>query len=149
VLFYSQSFAGLTIYEWEQTLEGVDIFIAPPEGVRAKMIDCKIAPNRLTVGLKGNPPFINEEFPEVVKVSESIWTLDDGVIHIALQKMSKGTTWNSALKGHQSLDLLSQEGVKKQLMLERFQEEHPGFDFSGAEFSGQAPDPKSFMGGIA
>ena len=30
----------------------------------------------------------------------------------------------------------------------RFQEEHPGFDFSGAEFSGSAPDPRKFMGGV-
>ena len=33
-------------------------------------------------------------------------------------------------------------------MRERFQEEHPGFDFSGAEFNGQVPDPSKFMGGI-
>lgn len=26
---------------------------------------------------------------------------------------------------------------------------NPGFDFSGAEFSGQAPDPRTFMGGIS
>jgi hypothetical protein len=30
-------------------------------------------------------------------------------------------------------------------MLERFQEENPGFDFSQAQFSGNAPDPKTFM----
>ena len=33
-------------------------------------------------------------------------------------------------------------------MLERFQEENPGFDFSGASFNGQVPDPKNFMGGV-
>jgi hypothetical protein len=37
---------------------------------------------------------------------------------------------------------------RKALMLERFQAEHPGFDFSGAEFSGSAPDPRTFMGGM-
>ena len=35
-----------------------------------------------------------------------------------------------------------------QLMLERFQRENPGFDFSGAEFNGAAPDPSKFMGGL-
>jgi len=25
---------------------------------------------------------------------------------------------------------------------------NPGFDFSGAEFNGMAPDPRNFMGGI-
>ena len=26
--------------------------------------------------------------------------------------------------------------------------QHPGFDFSGAEFNGQAPNPRHFMGGM-
>jgi len=38
--------------------------------------------------------------------------------------------------------------VQKKMMLERFAEEHPGFDFSGAEFSGSAPDARAFMGGV-
>ena len=40
--------------------------------------------------------------------------------------------------------------VKKDFLktLERFQEENPGFDFSGASFNGQVPDPKNFMGGV-
>ena len=33
-------------------------------------------------------------------------------------------------------------------MLERFQEENPGFDFSNAQFNGQAPNPRDFMGGV-
>lgn len=33
-------------------------------------------------------------------------------------------------------------------MLERFQEENPGFDFSNAEFNGMVPDPQKFMGGV-
>jgi len=63
--------------------------------------------------------------------------------------MSKGETWLSALAGHEHLDTFKAEEVKKQLILERFQEEHPGFDFSGAQFSGSAPDPRTFMGGIS
>lgn len=26
--------------------------------------------------------------------------------------------------------------------------QHPGFDFSGAEVSGEAPNPRTFMGGL-
>ena len=33
-------------------------------------------------------------------------------------------------------------------MIERFQEEHPGFDFRSAEFNGQVPDLRAFMGGV-
>lgn len=49
--------------------------------------------------------------------------IEDGEIHISLQKMSKGETWMSALKGHVGLDPFTEEKVKKQMMLERFQEE--------------------------
>ena len=27
--------------------------------------------------------------------------------------------------------------------------QHPGFDFSGAKFSGEAPNPRTFMGGMS
>lgn len=46
------------------------------------------------------------------------------------------------------VDPYTQSEVQKSLMLERFQEENPGFDFSGASFNGQVPDPKTFMGGV-
>lgn len=74
--------------------------------------------------------------------------LDDGEINVNLQKMYKGAAWDSALRGRGQLDPFSQEEVQRKLMLERFQEEHPGFDFSNAEFNGNVPDARTFMGGI-
>ena len=53
-----------------------------------------------------------------------------------------------AIKGHTPNDPHTASEVQKSLMLERFQAENPGFDFSGATFNGQVPDPKSFMGGV-
>jgi len=46
------------------------------------------------------------------------------------------------------VDPYTQSELQKSLMLERFQAENPGFDFSGADFNGQVPDPKTFMGGV-
>jgi len=40
---------------------------------------------------------------------------------------------------------IEQQEDQKRLMLERFQLENPGFDFSGAEFTGTVPDPRTFM----
>ena len=54
-----QQHDGKTIYEWEQSLDEINIYITPPPGVKAAHIDCNIQPSHLTVGLKGNPPFIN------------------------------------------------------------------------------------------
>jgi hypothetical protein len=50
---------GRTIYEWEQDIEQVDMWITPPPGVTAKMIACNITDRHLTLGIKGNPPFID------------------------------------------------------------------------------------------
>ncbi|GMF09393.1 unnamed protein product [Phytophthora lilii] len=76
------------------------------------------------------------------------WTADSGEININLQKMKKGFIWASVFVGHGELDPMQQEATKQQMMLERFQEENPGFDFSNAEFNGSAPDPRTFMGGV-
>ncbi len=49
---------GRTIYEWTQTLDEVVVTFNPPEGVTAKALAITIAPTKLTVGMKGNPPFL-------------------------------------------------------------------------------------------
>ena len=142
---------GRVVYEWEQNLEEVNIYIVPPKGIPRNMIDVVIEHKHLKVGLKGNPPFIDEVTGGPVKVKESTWILDEGEININLQKMYKAEQWNCALvgKGGEQLDPFTQEEIKKKLMLERFQEENPTFDFSNAEFNGVVPSARSFMGGIS
>ena len=46
------------------------------------------------------------------------------------------------------MNVLEKEELQKKLLLERFQEEHGGFDFSDAQINGNVPDPRTFMGGI-
>ena len=140
------------MYEWEQSIDEVTIFInVPPRKprIRAKDLDIKITTHVLTVGLRGSAkPFIHEKLFSEVKEDASCWTLDEGVIEISLHKMKKAETWSSALRGHGEMDAFTKGEMRKKIMLERFQEEHPGFDFSGAEFSGEAPDARKFMGGV-
>lgn len=187
---------GQTVYEWEQTLDDVKIYIAPPPGLAAADMEITIAERELKVGLRGaDRPFLHERFPSVVKVVDSWWMLDDGEIEIQLTKMRKAEMWPCALAGHgevracsrhanslllalrrppacnhahnlalrsalrspphlaphthsTQMDVFTREQVQKSMMLERFGEENPGFDFSGAEFSGSCPDPRNFMGGV-
>ncbi|EGC31744.1 hypothetical protein DICPUDRAFT_13641, partial [Dictyostelium purpureum] len=70
-----------------------------------------------------------EQFYSKIKQNDSFWTLEDGMIHITLQKMNKAEIWLAALKGHlnQNEALLNEED-KKKIMLEKFQEENSGFD---------------------
>ena len=107
----------------DQTLSDLNMYIETPPGVRARHLDVKITANQLTVGLRGNPPFIDEPFLLAVDSSESTWTLEDGILHLSLTKGSKGTTWDCLLKGHTPVDPLTQSEVQKSLMLERFQAE--------------------------
>lgn len=139
---------GQTVYEWEQTLEEVRIYLEVPPGVRASNLAIVIRPSHLTIGIKGNPPYLDHDLGGMIIDEESTWTLDGQQLEITLQKMRKAETWPAAFKGHSQLNPVEAEEVKKKLTLERFQQEHPGFDFSGAEFSGMAPDPREFMGGV-
>jgi len=173
---YIFEFSGQKVYEWEQSLEEVTIYIdAPPnlpKNNAAHYIDVKILPNRLQVGLKGfDRYFIDERTFDKVKVKESSWFLDEGVITIVLAKCFRGQTWEGVLCGHhdaavlqngknieksnsssgvvnESIDPLTKQEMQRTMMLERFQEENPGFDFRDATFNGEVPDPRTFMGGV-
>jgi len=175
---YVFSYTNQKVYEWEQSLEEVTIYIdAPmqqlPKQHTASYIIVNILTDRLQVGLKGGDRhFIDEKTFDKVKVKESSWYLDcdEGVITIVLAKCFRGQTWEGVLCGHttlvdgnsggavdassgrggiqESIDPITKQEMQKTLMLERFQEENPGFDFRDAEFNGQVPDPRTFMGGV-
>ena len=112
------------------------------------LLDIKITPTHLTVGIIGLPPYLSEDLTFNVKASESLWTLEDGEIVITLEKAIKGDTWLSVFKGHEKINPLQKEEIQKKMLLERFQEENHGFDFSDAGINGNVPDPKTFMGGL-
>lgn len=63
------------------------------------------------MGLKGSPPFLDEDLAGQVKSSESYWMIEDDELHIQLCKLSKAETWSQACKGHQSLDPMTQNEV--------------------------------------
>ncbi|PKI31860.1 nudC domain-containing protein 2 [Punica granatum] len=136
------------VFEWDQTLEEVNIYISLPPNVHPKQFYCKIQSKHIEVGIKGNPPYLNHDLTSPVKTDSSFWTLEDDTMHVFLQKRDKGQTWSSPVVGQGQLDPYTSDLEQKRLMLQRFQEENPGFDFSQAQFSGNCPDPRTFMGGI-
>lgn len=169
---YIFSYGNQKVYEWEQSLDEVTIYIdAPmqqlPKENTASYINVEISANQLRVGLKGADRFfIDEQTFDKVKVKESSWYLDDGVITIILSKCFRGQTWEGVLCGHttsqsgvgttsserhgiqESIDPVTKQAMQRTMMLERFQEENPGFDFRDATFNGEVPDPRTFMGGV-
>jgi hypothetical protein len=155
---------GNTVYEWEQSLEEIFIYVKAPDcileknreevkknlqpGQQAPKIEVKFTPTHLSFGLKGLPCYLDEDLMHKVKSSESFWQMDDGEITITLIKAIKAETWLSVFKNHDQLNHFQKEEMQKKMLLERFQEEHGGFDFSDAEVSGNVPDPRTFLGGI-
>ncbi len=121
-----------------------------PEGVTGKQLDILIRPTRVSVGVRDTPPYLDKQLTEVVKAEESVWTFDPETreLHIQLCKAEEARVWECVFVGQrQEQQSGDPEGDKKRLMLERFQRDHPGFDFSGAEFTGNVPDPRTFYPG--
>ncbi len=171
---YRFEYNGNPVYEFEQSLDEMILYILPPPYIKkGNQIMCVIAANHFKLGLVGHGSgptqqwFLNEGTYGTVDVDESTWTLEDydgnnatpgqKIIVVTLTKANRGTLWEAALKGNfgsttkteaTKMDAFAQEQVKKDLMLQRFNEENPGFDFSGADFNGSVPDPRQFMGGV-
>jgi hypothetical protein len=174
---YLFQYNNRTIYEWDQNLEEVNIYIdvPPAPAPEASQFQINIQTSRLQVGIKSHDRFFIDEptFDKVV-TNESCWYLDENdvdrdetetrvQIHIVLIKAHRGQVWDAALiSGDASVsesggnsasastvvDPLTQEAMRRDMMIEKFQEENPGFDFRNAEFNGQVPNPREFMGGV-
>lgn len=72
-----------------------------------------ILSHHLKVGIKGNPPFIDEDLSKLCDCTESYWLIEDEELHIILQKTFKGELWESVFKGHGKVDPLVEEELKK------------------------------------
>lgn len=50
---------GRKVYEWDQTLQEVNIYVDTPPGVRACDMFCDIAKQHVKLGIKPNPPYMD------------------------------------------------------------------------------------------
>ena len=68
------------------------------------------------------------------------------MIVVQLEKAKSHESWASIIKGKDEVDPLVKEDMDKKMLLEKFQRDYPGFDFSGAELTGQLPaDPATYL----
>lgn len=140
---------GRVAYEWEQTLDDITVFIKVPPGTRARDLDVGISSTHLRVGLRGCDPYMSHALAHAVRASESVWTLEDGELRCALSKVTRGKSWSAPFEAHvRDADAGECDADARRLMLERFQRENPGFDFSDAKFDKAPPDASTFMGGL-
>ncbi len=104
---------GRVVYEWEQTIDEVKLWIRPPPAATSRMLDVDISEQFLFVGIKGNRPFLHEQFTAQIKLDETMWMFDedDGVIEVSLQKQKKGQPWSAVFVGHGQLNPLVEQQV--------------------------------------
>ncbi|XP_067851900.1 nudC domain-containing protein 2 [Heptranchias perlo] len=124
--------------EWYQTMEEVHIDVRVPPGTSAKEIKCTLSSKYLALSVKGTEILKGKLYDSTVS-DEGTWTLEDKkLVCIVLMKSNReaGNCWSSLLDGQYNADPLVHDEMQKKLTLERFQRENPGFDFSGADISG-------------
>ncbi|KAJ1258722.1 hypothetical protein BS78_10G097500 [Paspalum vaginatum] len=92
-------------YSWTQQLPEVTITVPVPEGTKSRFVVCDIKKNHLKVGLKGQPPIIDGELYNPVKVDDCFWSIEDGKsLSILLTKHNQMEWWKSVIKGDPEVD---------------------------------------------
>ena len=77
---------GRVVYEWDQTLDECNFYVRTPPGVKAKILDVEVTSTSVKFGIKGNPPYLHHELTEQVKAGDSLWTLEDGELHMQMKR---------------------------------------------------------------
>ena len=53
------SHQGRTVYEWDQTLSDINIYVELPSGVSAKQLYVSITNTHIRIGIQPNPPYLD------------------------------------------------------------------------------------------
>jgi rubrerythrin len=92
-------------YSWVQSLQEVTINIPVPPGTKSRLITCEMKKNHIKVGIKGQPPIIDGELFQSIKVDDSFWSLEDQkYISVLLTKQNQMEWWKCLVKGDPEID---------------------------------------------
>jgi len=124
---------------WHQSMDEVVVMIDVAQGTSARDLTVKIAATSLEFKTKnGDTAFKGKLFASVL-CDECTWTLEDKkLVRITLFKSTRtaAATWKSLLDGQYEANVADFDSMEKKMTLERMARENPGFDFSGADISG-------------
>lgn len=122
--------------EWTQTCVDVSVSVPTnPHDPMARIVDAHhVAWSGRVVELGGR-----------ILPGESTITRLDGTTTFELEKAVPNAVWDRAWADDTPLGFGELESEKARLLRERFQREHPEFDFSHAQVNGSVPDPETFL----
>ena len=142
--------SGRLLYEWEQTLDEVNVFVPTDAALHAtRDLNVLVTGNSIEITSTSTSTKKTDDDDDDVVVfpklrffrptiaDESVWTRDarTGEIHVQVVKCKKAEPWVGAFAAHV---VTASKGIsdeeRKRMMRARFQRDHPGFDFSEAEF---------------
>ena len=101
---------GRVVYEWEQTIEEVCLFVQVPAGVRARDLGVSIAAREVSVGIRGNPPYLQHALHAPCVTADSTWTLDGGELAITLAKVRRSVAMSVSFESYCFRDLPQRAG---------------------------------------
>jgi len=91
--------ADLEKYNWGQTLQEVELRVPLGGAFKARDLIVSIEKKHLKVGIKGQPPIIDGDFPKEVKLEESTWVLEDKkTLLLNIEKVNKMEWWNKLIE---------------------------------------------------
>ncbi|KNC83544.1 hypothetical protein SARC_04217 [Sphaeroforma arctica JP610] len=96
-------------YTWTQTLDEVEMRVPLPVGkdvvVKSRDVVVRIDKGHIKVGLKGQYPHLDADLEALIKIDDSLWTIEDkSVIVLTLQKSKGMCWWSRACQGEEEID---------------------------------------------
>ncbi|OKL64322.1 Nuclear movement protein nudC [Talaromyces atroroseus] len=84
-------------YKWTQTIGDADVTVQVPATIKGRDLDVVLTKTKIKVGLKGQPPIIEGDFPHPIRADDSTWTLETTrtgkEVSIHLDKVNKMEWW--------------------------------------------------------
>ncbi|KRX41873.1 NudC domain-containing protein 2 [Trichinella murrelli] len=123
---------------WWQTLEEVFVEFELQKPVKGKQLFGEITKKTVRFEINGEPLLKGELF-NIVHENESTWTVEKNLLCIMLSKAKADSSncWRSLFAdGDFKADEETFDYMERKLVLEKFQKENPGMDFTGSEITG-------------
>ncbi|CAK8690683.1 nudC domain-containing protein 2-like [Clavelina lepadiformis] len=125
--------------QWYQTAEEIILEINTHSNIRGRDVSVKITPTHISCFIK-KEEVLDGDLTHSIIIDESTWSVEDNkLVRILLTKSlrKEGACWKSLFAdGRFAPDEWTFDQMQRKVTLEKYQVDHPGFDFSSATISG-------------